>query len=85
MPENNQPVIEYGTSQPDAIWREGMDRLNRGELVEISEATYDYFLNVLPPIDMSSGGHSVRITLIDGTPKTVGFITAEGAETIKAF
>ena len=62
--------------------RDGAAYLNAvesGATIEITEGTFDYFLNVLPPAYMN------RAMLIDGVTRRVTFGFAEGCEPIVAF
>jgi hypothetical protein len=61
-------------------WQEMITAMHSGERIQIEEAVYDYFLEVLPPVYMGR-----RITLPGGDTRTVGFGFAEGAEPITAF
>ena len=61
-------------------WAETIAAMHSGERVEISEAVYNYFLEVLPPVYMGR-----RITLPGGDTRRVAFGFAEGAEPITAF
>jgi hypothetical protein len=53
--------------------------LKSGAVIEITPATFDYFLGVLPPVYMS------RKMLIEGAVRNVAFGFAEGCEPITAF
>ena len=59
-----------------------MPRLNArdtGQTIEITEGTFDYYLEVLPPAYMG------RTISIDGKSRKVTFGFAEGYEPITAF
>ena len=55
-----------------------IDARDRGQRCEISQALYDYFLDVLPPV-------LTNVQLVDGTRVRADFGFAEGAERITAF
>ena len=56
-----------------------LNALETGDPIEITPATFDYFLGVLPPVYMN------RSVLIDGVARQVTFGFAEGCELITAF
>jgi hypothetical protein len=56
-----------------------LNAVETGKTVEVTEQTFDYFLNVLPPVYMH------RLVMIDGVERRVAFGFAEGCEHIVAF
>jgi hypothetical protein len=56
-----------------------LNALHTGATIEITEGTFDYFLEVLPPVYMG------RTLTIEGQSRRVTFGFAEGAEPITAF
>lgn len=56
-----------------------LNALDSDETLEITEGTFDYFLNVLPPVYMR------RSIVLDGRARNVAFGFAEGCERITAF
>lgn len=57
-----------------------IDARDRGQRCEISEALYNYFLEVLPPVLTNAW-----VQLVDGTRVRADFGFAEGADRITAF
>ena len=72
MPE---PVV-YDFLQDGAAY---LNAVESGESIEITHDTFDYFLEVLPPVYMS------RRMILDGIEREVAFGFAEGAELSTAF
>ncbi len=72
----NQEAIVYDFEQDAALYLNARDR---GETIEITERTFNYFLEVLPPAYMGRPIH------INGKPQWVVFGFAEGYEQITAF
>jgi hypothetical protein len=60
-------------------WSETITDINSGEIVEINEEVFDYFLDVLPPVNMG------RVVEISGKQTRTAFGFAEGVEEIKYF
>lgn len=61
-------------------WKETVEAINSGEMVEVNEEVYWYFLEVLPPVFMNK-----KFKFIDGQIVRASFGFAEGAESIKVF
>lgn len=61
-------------------WPETIQAMHSGDVIEIGQEIYDYFLEVLPPVYM---GRKAKV--IDGQDHYVDFGFAEGAEPITAF
>lgn len=60
-------------------WPEMIQAMHSGEVIEIDEAIFDYFLGVLPPVFMHKHMN------IGGRLRMVAFGFAEGYEPITAF
>lgn len=56
-----------------------LNAVESGETIEITRDTFDYFLEVLPPVYMR------RTMILDGQSRDVAFGFAEGYELITAF
>ncbi len=67
------------TTEQDA-WSAMIADRDAGKCVQIDEGTFNYFLEVLPPVLM---GETYR--LVDGIRRRTAFGFAEGAERITAF
>jgi hypothetical protein len=62
-----------------AQWDEFIKAMNSGEVIEIDEAMFDYWLEVLPPIYMG------RAVTVAGQTRRLSFGFAEGYDYITAF
>jgi hypothetical protein len=71
-----QSAVVYDFEQDAARYLNARDS---GETIEITEGTFNYFLEVLPPAYM---GRTIRVA---GKPQRVAFGFAEGYEPITAF
>lgn len=60
-------------------WALTIEAMYSGEVIEISEDVFSYFLGVLPPVYMG------RVMVIGGERRRVAFGFAEGYEPITAF
>ena len=56
-----------------------LNAVESGKSIEITRGTFDYFLEVLPPVYMT------RTMILDGQSRNVAFGFAEGYELITAF
>lgn len=56
-----------------------LNAVESGETIEITRDTFDYFLEVLPPVCMR------RTMILEGQSRNVAFGFAEGSELITAF
>jgi hypothetical protein len=76
----SRPVVRRLEDDHPQAWATFLTERDSGAKVEIDEAMWWYWLEVLPPVYMRR-----RVTLADGTEKVVAFGFAEGTERITAF
>ena len=70
-----KPLV-YNFFQDGAAYLNAVDS---DQTIEITRDTYEYFLEVLPPV------YLLRTVAIDGHPRIVDFGFADGCERITAF
>jgi len=70
-------VFKYDSARDD--WKEFIAAMNSGQIFEIDEENYYYWLEILPPIYMG------QTQIINGQPIRCSFGFAEGREYIKDF
>lgn len=77
---NPAPLSPDNAIYTEDTWDAFLAAMHRGQVLQIDEQLYDYFLEVLPPLFLGR-----RVTLLDGSLQWADFGFAEGAEIVTAF
>jgi len=81
MPASEMEKVPFDAGDiGEGRWLDAHKKLNSGEIIEITQKFFDYFLGVLPPVGM---GRWVRLQ--NGREIRSAFEFAEGAERITAY